>query len=106
MEEKPKPRIFLWASTQGEGEHEDPDAGQDVYAMAEDGEGLIQTNARNLTAAKIVIGLEGDAYHWVYEKKYPSGYQLVWLEYAEQSTNVDFKAAYETNQRNTVEGGI
>jgi hypothetical protein len=50
------------------------------YALAEDGHGLCSHFSSHEAWSKHDLGLNSDWKHEIYEKKYPEGYELIWID--------------------------
>ena len=100
-----KPKIYLWcvALNSGSGQVSGSTPGGDVlgYAMAEDGTGLASHLSSNSNFSQHDMGLTSDWKHDRYNKHYPDGFELVWLD--EPKEDAGWSAAYELNQQMVVE---
>jgi hypothetical protein len=54
--------------------------GGSVAALAEDGEGIAGHFSSNESWAKHDIGINSTWKHEIYQKKYPEGYELIWID--------------------------
>lgn len=68
-------------------------------AIAEDGEVLAEHCSSSEGYAKHDIGIGSTIKHERYKKKYPEGYELVWLDRDQLETNADFRKACELNAK-------
>lgn len=100
MTEGAKMRIFLtcFPTGSGSGAVRGSTPGGDVvgYALAEDGEGLCSHLSSSVEFSKHDMGLTSDWKHEIYTKKYPEGFELIWLDDAENDSR--WIAAYKLNQ--------
>ena len=67
-----------------------------VLALAEDGYCLAGHISSNEYWASHDIGINSDWKHNLYDKHYPDGYELVWLD--DPMSNVGFKEAAKRNE--------
>ncbi len=93
--------IYLWCSAMGTGSGNvnGSTVGGDVmgYAMAEDGEGLGSHLSSNSSFSKHDMGLTSDWKHEAYDKHYPDGFELVWLDDPESDTG--WVRAFDLNKK-------
>jgi len=68
------------------------------YALAEDGECIANHLSSGVNWSKHDMGLTSDWKHEDYEKKYPDGYELEWIDYGDLDTHVGYQKAYALNQ--------
>lgn len=83
------PRIYIWcepAETWGPGHVVG-------YAMSEDGSALASHVSSNESFSKHDMGVTSDWKHQIYEKKYPDGYEIVWLSADEREHDEGFQKA-------------
>lgn len=76
---------------------------QAVMAMAEDGKVVGNHISSSKGWAKHDIGITSDWKHDDYQKNYPEGYELIWLDNPE--TSEELKLAYEKNQERRIAFG-
>jgi hypothetical protein len=88
-----KPKIYLTCFPAGPGWYPEDVIG---YALAEDGTGLGSHLSSNVDFAKHDMGLTSDWKHAAYTQHYPEGFELVWLDDAENDPR--WRAAYELNE--------
>lgn len=69
------------------------------YALAEDGECLASHWSSGVNWSKHDMGLTSDWKHDIYAKKYPDGYDLVWIDYGDLDNHEDCQKAYQLNQK-------
>lgn len=102
-----KPKIFLFcvATGQGSGAVNGSTPCGDVigYALAEDGKGLAMHLSSNVGFAKHDLGLTSDWKHSYYDKHYPDGYDLEWIDEADLDGHEAFQAARTLNHAALVE---
>ncbi len=53
------------------------------YALGEDGQGLASHLSSNIDYSKHDMGLTSDWKHEVYKEVYPEGYELIWIDDAD-----------------------
>lgn len=68
-------------------------------AISEDGEVLAEHCSSSEGYAKHDIGIGSTIKHELYKKKYPEGYELVWLDRDQLEINADFRKACELNAK-------
>jgi len=66
------------------------------YALAEDGTGLCNHLSSSVTFSRHDLGLTSDWKHDIYDKHYPSGYQLIWID--NPGTHPGWQAALALNK--------
>jgi len=66
------------------------------FALAEDGEGLASHLSSSIDFSKHDMGLTSNWKHNVYEKLYPGGFELVWIDKPE--TDERWQAALALNK--------
>lgn len=105
-----KKRIFLYCLAMGAGSGmvNGSAPGGDVmgYALAEDGACLAMHLSSNASFSKHDMGLTSDWKHEIYEKYYPLGFELVWVDEDQLDTHEGFNAAFALNKlrRTSFEG--
>lgn len=89
-----KPKIYMWCvPINGWGE------GAVIgYALAEDGHGLCSHLSSNEDWSKHDMGLHSNWHHDTYQKHYPEGFELEWIDDTE--THQGFLKAFAINQKN------
>lgn len=68
------------------------------YALAEDGECIACHFSSGVNWSKHDMGLTSDWKHDTYDKKYPDGYELEWIDNADLDTHAGYLEAYRLNQ--------
>lgn len=68
------------------------------HALSEDGEHLASHFCSGVDWAKHDMGLTSDGNHDIYDKKYPNGFELEWVDYGDLKTHVGYYEAYCKNQ--------
>jgi hypothetical protein len=68
-----------------------------VVAVAEDGECVGSHISSNKYFAMHDIGVDSDWHHEDYKKKYPDGYEIVWLEREKLDTHEGLQRALKLN---------
>lgn len=64
------------------------------FALSEDGELLTEEIAEDMVWIKYQLGLDGsESNHDIYKKKYPEGFDLVFIHEFDFDDNPDFKEA-------------
>lgn len=71
-----KPKIYLLCEPYDWGEHHDVIG----MALAQDGTGLCSHLSSNIERSKHDMGLTSNWHHDSYDKHYPDGYELVWVD--------------------------
>lgn len=66
------------------------------HALAEDGAGLASHLSSNVEYSKHDLGLTSDWKHDVYQKHFPDGYELEWVD--NPDTHAGWQAALALNQ--------
>lgn len=92
-----KPKIYLWAAEFQWGHGDRVHTDYLAYAMAEDGTGLCSHLSSTVGWAKHDVGLTSNWKHDLYDKHYPNGYELVWLDDPEKDEG--WKKAFELNKQ-------
>ncbi len=90
-----KPKIFCFIN-----QKYPSDSGYQVVALAEDGTPLTEHLSSMVGFAKDDIGFSTNIKNDIYERKYPNGYELVWIDRIEMETSKDFLKAMEIAQNN------
>lgn len=54
------------------------------FAVAEDGAGLAESKADNEQALKLNLGIGTDKFHDIYDRHYPAGFELVFVQKPEK----------------------
>ena len=70
------------------------------YALAEDGTGLASHLSSNEGFSKHDMGLTSDWKHEHYQKVYPNGFELVWVDDADNDER--WQGAYKLNQEKNI----
>lgn len=83
------PKIYLWV----EDNLNDNQNSVVGYALSEDGELLAQHTSSNTTFFQQDIGFTSKSKHDIYDKKYPGGYELLWVE--DRNSNEDWKKSLD-----------
>jgi len=69
-------------------------------ALAEDGTFLTSHISSNLYFVHHDMGVfKSDWKHDIYDKKYPDGWELEWIDYENLDSHVGFQIAYKLNQQ-------
>ena len=82
-------KIYLWCEPAGQGEFLG-------FAMAETGKAFASHLSSSVYWSKHDMGLTSNRKHEFYDKYYPDGYELVWLDNPE--TDEGWNIAFERNQ--------
>ena len=74
-----------------------------VVAVGADGEKLCSHLSSNKGWAKIDIGIESERKHDIYDKEYPDGWEIEWVD--DPINHKGIKLAYERNKKKYNNGG-
>lgn len=85
------PKIYLFA-----GRDNSFGPGYAGFALAEDGTGICGHFSSSIGFAKHDLGLTSDWKHEYYEKHYPNGYELEWVD--DPYNHAKWRVAYRLNQ--------
>jgi len=96
-------KIFLYAIPTGRnsvGVINDAEITGDVIgcALAENGKCLTSHYSSGIEFSKHDMGLTSEWKHDIYEKEYPDGYELEWVECENLDTHEGFQAAFKLYQ--------
>jgi hypothetical protein len=96
-------KIYLFAVPTGRSSYgviRDAEITGDVigYALCEDGACIASHYSSGAYWARHDMGLTSDWKHEAYKKKYPDGYELEWIDYADLDGHSGYQAAYALNQ--------
>lgn len=90
-----KPKIFVYCLPAGGIWEPDDVIG---YAVAEDGTGLVSHLSSSVGFSKHDMGITSNWHHDAYQKHYPDGYELKWIEEKNLDNHEGFQKAFKLNQ--------
>ena len=97
-----KPKIYLYcvALGTGSGNVRGSSFGGDVlgYALAENGYCLASHLSSSVEFSRHDMGYESNWKHDLYDRYYPDGYELVWIDESDLDNHEGWKKAFELNR--------